>query len=156
MNPPLRLLMVRIPTMMPTCCCTHSAVAAMRSPPQWCETAAAMRAALIRQAWDVITSDDAMPSFSAQAALALAQEVCPDVPFIIVSGEICLDLAVSLMRGGAQDYIPKGELARLVPAIAREMRDAEVRRERQRAEHALRVSETRYRRLFEAARNGGS
>ena len=69
------------------------------------ETPAAMRAALARQDWDVITSDHAMPFFSAPAALALAKEVCPDVPFIIVSGEIDLNLAVSLMRGGAQDYI---------------------------------------------------
>jgi two-component system NtrC family sensor kinase len=118
------------------------------------ETPAAMRAALTRQAWDVITSEHAMPHFSAPAALALAQELCPDVPFIIVSGKIDLDLAVSLMRGGAQDYISKGELARLVPAIERELRDVEVRRARQQVEDALRVSETRYRRLFETAQDG--
>ena len=64
------------------------------------ETPAAMRAALARQDWDVITSDHAMPHFSAPAALALAKEVCPDVPFLIVSGEIDLNLAVSLMKGG--------------------------------------------------------
>src|SRR5687767_5933384 len=66
------------------------------------ETPAAMRAALAHQDWDVIASDHAMPHFSAPAALALAKEVCPDVPFIIVSGEIDLNLAVSLMKGGAQ------------------------------------------------------
>ncbi len=113
-----------------------------------------MRAALAQQDWDVITSDHAMPFFSAPRALALAKELRPDVPFIIVSGEINLNLAVSLMRGGAQDYIPKGELARLVPAIERELRDVEVRRARQQVEDALQVSETRYRRLFEAARDG--
>jgi CheY-like chemotaxis protein len=53
-----------------------------------CDTPEAMRAALAQQDWDVITSDHAMPFFSAPAALALAKEVCPDVPFIIVSGEI--------------------------------------------------------------------
>ena len=58
----------------------------------------------------------------APAALALAKVLCPDVPFIIVSGELDLNLAVSLMKGGAQDYIQKRELARLVPAIARELR----------------------------------
>jgi PAS domain S-box-containing protein len=118
------------------------------------DTPEAMRTALARQDWDVITSDHAMPHFSAPAALAQAKELCPDVPFIIVSGEIDLNLAVSLMRGGAQDYIPKGELARLVPAIARELRDMEVRRVRQQVEEALQVSETRYRRLFESARDG--
>jgi PAS domain S-box-containing protein len=118
------------------------------------ETPAAMRAALERQEWDVITSDHAMPHFSAPAALALAKELRPDVPFIIVSGEIDLNLAVSLMKGGAQDYIQKGELIRLVPAIEREVREVKVRRGRQRVEEALHVSETRYRRLFEAARDG--
>jgi two-component system NtrC family sensor kinase len=118
------------------------------------ETPEAMRTALESQAWDIILSDHALPGFSAPAALALARDVCPDVPFLIVSGDITPDLAVSLMRGGAQDYIPKGELARLVPAIARALRDVEGRRERQRAEAALHISETRYRRLFEAARDG--
>jgi len=118
------------------------------------DTPEAMRAALAQQDWDVITSDHAMPCFSAPAALVLAKDICPEVPFIIVSGEINLNLAVSLMRGGAQDYIPKGELARLVPAIARELRDVEARRARQQVEEALHVSEKRYRRLFESARDG--
>jgi|SRR5882724_2492433 len=118
------------------------------------KTPAAMRAALVRQDWDVITSGNAMPHFGAPAALALAKELRPDVPFIIVSGEISIHLAVSLMQEGIQDYISKGELARLIPAIARELRDVEVHRARQRAEDALQVSETRYRRLFEAARDG--
>ena len=74
------------------------------------ETPDTMRDALERQEWDVITSDHAMPNFSAPEALALAKELRPDLPFIIVSGEIDLNLAVSLMRGGAQDYISKGEL----------------------------------------------
>ena len=117
-------------------------------------TPEAMRAALTQQEWDVITSDHAMPFFSAPQALALAKELRPDVPFIIVSGEIDLNLAVSLMRAGAQDYIPKGELARLVPAIERALRDVEGRRARQQVEAALHVSETRYRRLFETARDG--
>ena len=71
------------------------------------ETPEAMRAALERQPWDVITSDHAMPRFNAPAALKLAKELRPDVPFIIISGEIDLNLAVSLMRAGAHDYIQK-------------------------------------------------
>jgi DNA-binding NtrC family response regulator len=98
------------------------------------ETPAAMRAALTRQEWDVITSDHAMPHFSAPAALALAKAIRPDVPFIIVSDELDPNLTVSLMKGGAQDYIQKQELARLVPAIARELREVEVHRARQQAE----------------------
>jgi PAS domain S-box-containing protein len=117
------------------------------------DTPEAMRAALAQQDWDVITSDHAMPQFSAPAALALAKELCPDVPFIIVSGEIDLNLAVSLMREGAQDYIQKGELARLVPAIARELRDVEGHRERQRAEAVLREHEAHFRLLVEGVKD---
>jgi DNA-binding NtrC family response regulator len=89
------------------------------------DTAAAMRAGLERQDWDAITSDHAMPHFSALAALALAKELRPNVPFIIVSGEIDLNLAASLMKAGASDYIQKTDLAGLVPAIERELREVE-------------------------------
>jgi diguanylate cyclase (GGDEF)-like protein/PAS domain S-box-containing protein len=115
------------------------------------ETPAAMRAALESQAWDVITSDHGMPRFSAPAALALAKEIRPDVPFIIISGEIDLNLAVSLMRNGAQNYIQKRELAQVVPAIERELRDAELRRERQQVDKALIESQENYHRLFDHA-----
>ncbi|MBA4416905.1 MAG: hypothetical protein C0392_03185 [Syntrophus sp. (in: bacteria)] len=118
------------------------------------DTPAAMRDALEHQDWDVITSDHAIPHFSAPAALALAKELCPDVPFIIVSGQIDLNLAVSLIKEGAQDYIQKRELPRLVPTIERELREAKMRREHQQAKDALEISEARYRRLFETARDG--
>jgi len=118
------------------------------------DTALAMRAALEGQDWDVITSDHAMPSFSAPEALELAKQLRPESPFIIVSGEMDLDLAVSLMKAGAEDYVRKAELPRLVPAIERALREVTVRRERQRAEAALEASETRYRRLFETAQDG--
>ncbi len=117
-------------------------------------TAPAMRAALERSEWDVVMSDHAMPQFDAPAALALAKELRPALPFIIVSGEINLDLAVSLMREGAADYIQKRELSRVVPVINRCLREVEARRERQRAEDALHISEIRYRRLFETAQDG--
>jgi PAS domain S-box-containing protein len=118
------------------------------------DTPAAMRAALESQAWDVITSDHAMPRFNAPAALALAKEICPDVPFVIVSGEIDLNLAVSLMRDGAQDYIQKRELARLVSAVDREIREVELRHARQRADAALIESEEQYRLLFQSMDSG--
>jgi DNA-binding NtrC family response regulator len=86
------------------------------------DTPAAMQDALEKQNWDVITSDHAMQHFSAPAALALAKELRPDLPFIIVSGEIDLNLTVSLMKEGARDYVQKRELPRLVPAIRRESR----------------------------------
>jgi PAS domain S-box-containing protein len=113
------------------------------------DTPAAMRAALERQTWDLVTSDHGMPKFSAPAALALLKEVQPGLPFVIVSNEIDLTLAVSLMKAGAQDYIQKRELAQVAPAIQRELREVEVRRQRQAAEAALRDSDKRYRDLVE-------
>ena len=113
------------------------------------ETPATMTAALDQQTWDLIISDYTMPHFSAPAALTLLKESGLDLPFIIVSGAIGEETAVEAMKAGAHDYIQKGNLARLMPAIERELRDAQVRRERKRAEEALRESEEKYRAIFE-------
>lgn len=118
------------------------------------DAAVAMREALERRDWDVITSDHAMPGFSAPAALALARELRPGVPFIIVSGEIDLNLAVSLMKDGAHDYIQKMELPRLGAVIERELGEVALRRQSLQAKAALEFSEIRYRRLFETAQDG--
>jgi PAS domain S-box-containing protein len=119
------------------------------------DTAEAMRAALEKQDWDVVVSDHAMPSFSAPAALRLLQDGgWPDIPFIIVSGHIGEDAAVKVMKAGAHDFVSKDGLARLAPAIERELRDAEERRERRRAQEALRLAEEKYRGIFENAVEG--
>jgi PAS domain S-box-containing protein len=118
------------------------------------DTPEAMLAALQSQNWDIISSDHSMPRFSAPAALELAKKQCPDVPFIIVSGEIDLNLAVSLMRSGAKDYIKKSELPRLIPTVERELHEVELRCIVQDVQKKLEFSETRYRRLFETAQDG--
>jgi PAS domain S-box-containing protein len=118
------------------------------------DNSVAMRAALEGQEWDVITSDHSMPKFSGPEALELALELRPNVPFIIVSGEIDLNLAVSLIKGGAADYVQKDELVRLVPVIERVLHDVKDHREQQSSARALQVSEARYRRLFETAQDG--
>jgi len=94
------------------------------------ETADAMKAALEERHWDIVISDYAMPAFSAPAALSLLKESRLDVPFIIVSGTIGEETAVEAMRSGAQDFMIKGKVARLVPAIEREVREAARRKER--------------------------
>lgn len=99
------------------------------------DTADQMTVALERRSWDVVLADCAMPSFSALAALSLLKASGLDIPFIIVSGTIGEETAVEAMRSGAQDFMIKGKLARLLPAIEREVRAAERRRER-RAERA--------------------
>jgi len=98
------------------------------------ETHEAMKEALERREWDVVISDYVMPRFSGLDALAVLKESGLDLPFIIVSGNIGEDIAVGAMKSGAHDYILKGNLKRLVPAVERELRDAETRRARKRVE----------------------
>ena len=114
------------------------------------DTAALMRAALQRRAWDVILCDFTMPYFSGAAALQLAKESGSAAPFIYVSGTIGEDAAVEAMKAGAQDYVLKNNLARLTPAVERELHEAQNRRETRQAEIAMRESENKYRHLFEA------
>ncbi len=94
--------------------------------------------------------DWAMPNFGALAGLAVLKELRLDLPFIIVSGTIGEDTAADVMRAGAHDYVLKDRMARLRPAIERELREHAERVERRRAEEALRLSEARYRRLTES------
>jgi signal transduction histidine kinase len=101
------------------------------------DTSEAMVQALTQQTWDLILCDHAMPRFSAPEALELLKRHSADVPFIIVSGYIEEETAVSAMKAGAHDYIMKDRLARLVPAVERELRDAEVRRARRKSEEDL-------------------
>lgn len=101
------------------------------------EEAAAMRAALENGAWDVIIADYHLPQFDAPAALRILHETGRDIPFIVVSARIGEDVAVAMMKSGAHDYLMKGNLARLVPAVEREIREAITRQERRRAERAL-------------------
>jgi PAS domain S-box-containing protein len=117
-------------------------------------TQAAMRAALSHHQWDVIISDYAMPQFSGASALALSLQLRPEVPFVILSGEIRIDLAVSLIQTGARDYVQKTELVRLVPVVERVLLEREARNEKLLGERALIASEAQYRRLFETAQDG--
>ncbi|MDZ4875453.1 MAG: Sensor histidine kinase RcsC [Chroococcidiopsis cubana SAG 39.79] len=113
------------------------------------ETAAQMQAALDRQSWDIVIADYTLPAFSAPDALKLLQSQQRNLPFIIVSGTIGEETAVAAMKAGAHDYITKGNLARLMPAVERELREAKERQKRHNAEQALRESEERFRQLAE-------
>ena len=98
------------------------------------DTPTAMQAALKQRAWDIVIADYSMPQFDALAALGLLQQSGLDLPFIIVSGVIGEETAVSAMKAGAHDYVTKDSLVRLDAAVERELRQAEVRRARHRAE----------------------
>jgi PAS domain S-box-containing protein len=99
--------------------------------------------------FQVVISDYYMPRFSAPDALRLLRELGYDLPFIVVSGKIGEEAAVEIMKAGANDYLTKENMSRLCPAVERELREAEVRRDRERAQKALGLSEDRFRHLVE-------
>lgn len=101
------------------------------------QTMAEMEAALEEGDWDVIIADYTLPQFSGLAALELYQARELDLPFILVSGTVGEEEAVAAMKAGAHDYLLKGNLTRLAPAVRRELREAEMRRERRRFEKRL-------------------
>jgi PAS domain S-box-containing protein len=113
------------------------------------ETADAMHTALQEKTWDLILCDYQMPQFNGLTAVALLKEAGIDIPLIIVSGAIGEDMAVECMRLGARDYIMKGNLPRLASAVERELKEAESRRQRKRAEKALQESEQYFRAILE-------
>ena len=101
------------------------------------ETATEMTDALVQEHWDIVLSDYVLPNFSGLAAIKLVLKKDTDLPLIIISGQIGEDTAVEAMKAGAQDYIIKGNLKRLGPAIDRELAEAENRRRRKKAEEEL-------------------
>jgi diguanylate cyclase (GGDEF)-like protein/PAS domain S-box-containing protein len=108
-----------------------------------------MRAALEAQEWDLVICGQPLAGFPAAAALALVREVHPDLPFIIVSAENDLNLAVGLIKLGAQDYIRRSELVRLGPVIERELRDADMIRMQKLTRARLHESQELFRAIVE-------
>jgi two-component sensor histidine kinase len=98
------------------------------------ETAEQMRGALEGQSWEVIVADYRLPKFDAPSALSILQQTGKDIPFIVVSGAIGEETAVSIMKSGAHDYLLKDRLERLAPAVAREIREARSRQRQRQAE----------------------
>ncbi len=111
-------------------------------------------AALAQTRFDLILSDYCLPDYDGMAALALAREKQPDVPFILISGTLGEEQAVDCVLRGATDFVLKQHLIRLIPAVLRALTAAEEQRKRTQAEEFLHASEVRYRRLFETAKDG--
>ena len=119
--------------------------------PEWArvETEAALRAALAGREWDVVFCDYSMPLLDAPNALRVLRESGDTLTAIVVSGKVGEEVAAEAMMLGANDFVLKDNLGRVVLAMERELRAAAVRRERQGASQALRQSEERYRVLFD-------
>src|ERR1700704_5491396 len=105
------------------------------------DTAMEMESAVDGSDWDIVFSDWAMPTFSAPGAMEVVRRHSLDIPFIIISGTIGEEVAVEALRTGAHDFFVKGKLTLLTPAVARELREAAVRRERAQMQEQLMISD---------------
>ena len=115
------------------------------------DTAAQVREALDKKDWDIVVSDYVLPEFNGLETLHILQDIGKDIPCLIVSGKIGEETAVAAMRAGARDYIMKDELKRLGPAIDRELKEAEARRNQRRMEKKLKETQARLtRKLLDA------
>ena len=108
-----------------------------------------MKDALDKKEWNVVLSDYNMPNFSGLDALNLLRQKDSEIPFIIISGTVSEEIAVKTMRKGANDYLIKDNLVRLVPSIKRELQDIEIKKERREALEELVRSEKRFKELAE-------
>lgn len=118
------------------------------------ETPATLAVALEEEEWDIILSDFQMPSFDGREALRIVQSKGLDIPFVVISGVLVEENAVEILKAGANDYVKKGNWPRLIPAIGRELREAESRKERKFAEHEKAQAQEQYHILFDSAVEG--
>jgi PAS domain S-box-containing protein len=132
---------------------THLRRGGMKLTYERAETRQAIAEALTVRPPDIILCDYNLPGFSAQDALRMLQDSGLDASFILVSGAVGEETAAAIMKAGAHDFILKDRLSRLIPALERELRDAQVRQQRRGAEAALRDSEKRFRLLAEHVRD---
>ncbi|MDO8932194.1 MAG: PAS domain S-box protein, partial [Rhodocyclaceae bacterium] len=111
--------------------------------------------AALGESWpDVILADYKLPAFDGLAALGIAREMAPAVPFIFLSGAMGEEFAIETLHQGAADYVLKGHLSKLVPAVNRALLDADERRRLTEAEESLKESEERFRNMAESAQDG--
>ncbi|MDO9167014.1 MAG: EAL domain-containing protein [Rhodoferax sp.] len=113
------------------------------------QTAAELETALARERWDAIISDFSMPGFTGMDALRIYRSTGLDIPFILISGTIGEESAVNAMKAGASDYVMKRNLARLAPALERELKESHMRAAHRRAQRELVESEQRLRTIVE-------
>ena len=83
---------------------------------------------------DIVLADYQLPRYDGMSALRLVLEVCPDLPFIFVSGAMGEEAAIEALTKGATDYVLKQNLSRLAPAVQRALEEARNLRERRQAE----------------------
>lgn len=145
MNQPLRLLHLEDNPVDAELVIATLTEAGLTCAAQRVDTRTTFLASLKTGAIDLILADYSLPGFDGMSALALARQYAPEVPFLFVSALIGEELAIEAMHQGATDYVLKQRLRRLAPSVQRALRERDERRERQRAEQALRQSEKQFR-----------
>lgn len=118
------------------------------------QTAEEFKKEILNQMWDLVLCDYSMPDFDGLTALKILRELDNDIPFFLISGEIADATAVQAMKEGANDYLMKNNLHRLTPAITRELRDAQIRKEHKKAQIAITENERRLREAERIAQMG--
>jgi len=118
------------------------------------ETGPDMQRALAEGSWEIVLSDYSLPTFDALSALQVLKASGLDIPLIIISGTIGEDIAVHALKAGAYDFMTKARLARLLPAIERELRECQLRRRQREDELERRAVEDRFRAIMETATEG--
>src|SRR4029079_192682 len=123
--------------------------AGMRADWRVVDSEEAFRSALFEFDPQVILSDFLIPGFDGMAALSLARDLCPDTPFLFVSGSLGEDYAIRALKNGAADYVPKANLVRLPAAIERALGDAAERDAHREMQARLDALHERMHALFE-------
>ena len=149
MTEPLRVLILGNSPSDAALLVRHISQAGREVEQQRVDTAEGMRQTLRDLPWDLILCDHPIPGFAVAEALEIYRDAGVDAAFVVVSAEISDEAGAAAMLAGAHDYVGKGNLARLVPVIEREVREARDRHERRRAEQALRRTEEDFRNLLE-------
>jgi two-component system cell cycle sensor histidine kinase/response regulator CckA len=117
-------------------------------------TEADFLAELRNRAPDLILADNTLPGYDGLSALKLARRERPAVPFLFVSGTLGEERAIDALHHGATDYVLKQRLGRLGPAVRRALREIQERTQRQQADESLRVSEERFRSVWDRSIDG--
>lgn len=113
----------------------------------WCQVDNVddLRCALEKNEYELVISDFSIPGFGGEAALEMVRQTCPDIPFILVSGAVGEETAVSMMKAGASDYLMKNSLFRLSETVKRELKEAAMRKEHRESVELLKANEAKYR-----------
>ena len=108
------------------------------------ETAEDFKMLLYKQEWDIIISDFRIPGFGGPEALSILKQSGMDIPFVLVSGTIGEEIAVNMMKAGANDYLMKDSLIRLSEVVKREILEADYRKERKAVAELVKANEEKY------------